>query len=93
MKISRSSIYWKTKKGFKMGRYHKKDDTFYLEKINKIIEIRPTYGYKRVTAMINKRRYVTTNKTIRIFFKKSKKHLYKYRGQSCPQLSHCKITT
>lgn len=56
MKVSRSSIYWKTKEGFKMRRYQKKEDAFYLEKINQIISIRPTYGYKRVTAMINTQR-------------------------------------
>jgi putative transposase len=36
--------------------YQKKDDEIVLSEIKEIIDIRPTYGYKRVTTMINKKR-------------------------------------
>lgn len=39
-----------------MNRYQKFDDAEILLEIRKIIKERPTYGYKRVTAMINKKR-------------------------------------
>lgn len=55
LKVSRSAIYWR---GYSMkrGRYKKNNDESILRTINEIIKIRPTYGYKRVTAMVNKRR-------------------------------------
>ena len=34
--------------------YKKPDDHFVLSEIQEVLKIRPTYGYKRVTAMINK---------------------------------------
>ncbi len=37
-----------------MRRYKRKDDDAVLEKIKAITDKRPTYGYKRVTAMVNK---------------------------------------
>lgn len=37
-----------------MGRYRKEEDGMYLPMIKKIVNLRPTYGYKRVTAIINK---------------------------------------
>lgn len=40
----------------KRGRYRKPNDVAILSDINKIVEQRPTYGYKRVTAMLNKQR-------------------------------------
>ena len=55
LKTSRSSIYWKNKV-MHMGRYIKKDDQSILKEIKIIINKRPSYGYKRVTAMINKKR-------------------------------------
>lgn len=39
-----------------MRRYKKKDDAYVLEQIQEVIKIRPSYGYKRVTAMINRKR-------------------------------------
>lgn len=54
-----------------MNRYHRKEDSFYLSKIKGILKERPTYGYKRVTAMINSRR----NKKCEI--KVNKKRIYR----------------
>ena len=54
-----------------MKRYKKKDDAEVLIEINKILEIRPTYGYKRVTAMINKSRNKSFNKKL------NKKRIYR----------------
>lgn len=34
--------------------YQKMDDAFVLSEINEILKVRPTYGYKRVTSMINR---------------------------------------
>lgn len=53
--VARSSIYWETKTEPR-GRYSKEDDGAILSLINDVVEKRPTYGYKRVTAMINKKR-------------------------------------
>ncbi|MDB9787007.1 IS3 family transposase [Bacteriovoracaceae bacterium] len=39
-----------------MGHYKKEDDLKILEQIRPIINARPTYGYKRVTAMYNRQR-------------------------------------
>jgi putative transposase len=36
--------------------YNKRDDDIVLSEINEILKIRSTYGYKRITAMINKTR-------------------------------------
>jgi putative transposase len=40
--------------------YKKNDDQKILNQIREVIKIRPTYGYKRVTAMINKKRKVVS---------------------------------
>jgi putative transposase len=55
LQVSRASLYWKSIEGSR-GRYVKKDDEAVLEEVNEVIEERATYGYKRVTAMINKKR-------------------------------------
>ena len=39
-----------------MNRYRKPDDEYLLNEIRQILKQRPTYGYKRVTAMMNKKR-------------------------------------
>lgn len=54
-----------------MGRYKRKEDSFVLEEIKKIIKVRPTYGYKRVTAMINKKRKKNSEKKL------NKKRVYR----------------
>ncbi len=41
-----------------MKRYHKDDDADILEGIKELKEERPTYGYKRITAMLNRKRIV-----------------------------------
>lgn len=46
-----------------MKRYSKPDDSNVLKEINDILKIRSTYGYKRITAMINQKRK-KENKTI-----------------------------
>lgn len=53
--VCRSSIYWKSSSA-KRSRYQKAEDNNVLEDINKVIQQRPTYGYKRLTAMVNKQR-------------------------------------
>ena len=40
-----------------MGYYFKHTDSEILDQIKIIIKLRPTYGYKRVTAMVNRLRY------------------------------------
>lgn len=44
--------------------YRMKDDAQVLEEITSIIKLRPSYGYKRVTALINKKRIESGRKTI-----------------------------
>jgi putative transposase len=54
-----------------MKNYLKKDDKIVLSLIKKVIERRPTYGYKRVTAMVNN--VLTDSKRERI----NKKRIYR----------------
>jgi len=44
--------------------YHKPDDGFVLSEIQEILKMRPTYGYKRVTALINKQRALNSQKRL-----------------------------
>ena len=56
MEVSRSQLYQRRDEGFK-GRscfYRKSDDARYLAMIRKIIAVRTSYGYRRVTAIINR---------------------------------------
>lgn len=54
-----------------MNRYRKKEDSEVLAEIQKVLDKRPTYGYKRVTAMINKARNKSCEKKI------NKKRVYR----------------
>jgi putative transposase len=54
-----------------MKRYKKIEDKLLLEEIKKILAIRPSYGYKRVTAMINFERKKQLDKKI------NKKRVYR----------------
>jgi putative transposase len=57
--IHPKSIYKKPKTqkgGTVLKFYNKKEDSEILSQIKGIINIRPTYGYKRVTAMVNSKR-------------------------------------
>ena len=59
MKVCRSSIYWKPiRTMLKMNkiRYRKSTDDDVLEEIQAEKKDRPTYGYKRITAMVNRTR-------------------------------------
>ena len=48
--VSRAAFY-KKPKGLNMKRYKKKDDDEILIEIKELKEKRPTYGYKRITAV------------------------------------------
>jgi putative transposase len=53
--VARASLYWKKKETvMKRLRYEKDSDSEVLSEINLILLKRPSYGHKRVTAMINK---------------------------------------
>lgn len=51
--ISRASIY-KKPKVLQMSFYKKKDDEIYLPLIRLVLERRPSYGYKRITTLVNR---------------------------------------
>ncbi|MDE0151340.1 MAG: IS3 family transposase [Bdellovibrionales bacterium] len=53
--MCRSSIYWKGRDG-RLSRYNKTEDIYVLEEIKEVLKDRPSYGYKRVTVMLNKSR-------------------------------------
>ena len=36
--------------------YQKSDDEFVLSEIKEVLKLRPSYGYRRITAIINRRR-------------------------------------
>ena len=56
--VSRFSIYWKSRGGVLSQRvgYRKKGDDLILKEIKEVVKVRPSYGYKRVTALVNKAR-------------------------------------
>lgn len=59
LKMCRGSLYWKKKSTqAKRVRYFKDSDSEVLIEINIILQARPSYGHKRVTAMINKKRKI-----------------------------------
>jgi putative transposase len=51
--ISRASIYKKAKV-LPMAFYKKRDDEIYLPLIQTVVDKRSTYGYKRITALVNR---------------------------------------
>jgi putative transposase len=56
LEISRSHQYEKKKERMRpRGPYQKPDDEKYLTLIRKICDERPTYGYRRITAILNRR--------------------------------------
>lgn len=59
--VSRQAVY-KRSTGERSKGYRKADDTWILPLIQKVIESRPTYGYKRVTAMVNRAHGLKLNK-------------------------------
>lgn len=61
--VSRAAFY-KKPKGLNMKRYKKKDDDEILIEIKELKEKRPTYGYKRITAMLNRKRVARDLKKI-----------------------------
>lgn len=57
MGVSRTHQY-ETRRSVTQGgrrRYHKADDGRYLSLIREIVDARPTYGYRRVTALVSRR--------------------------------------
>lgn len=55
MGVSRSHLYEAVKrKKNSRGSYTKTDDTWLLPSIRKLVDERPTYGYRRITALLNR---------------------------------------
>jgi putative transposase len=56
LEVSRSNQYEQTKRTYscRKRRYRKAEDDEYLPLIRKITDERPTYGYRRVTAILNR---------------------------------------
>lgn len=76
LKVCRASIYWKAKEGEVVRIYKKKEDGLVLEEINQVLKRRKSYGYKRVTALVNKRRL---EKGLSLF---NKKRIYRVMKNS-----------
>ena len=55
LNVSRSNLYEKRLQTIRTGFYRKSDDGYYLQLIWEITDERPTYGYRRVTAVLNRR--------------------------------------
>ena len=70
LNVSRSSIYWRPQAQTTRQRYSKEGDHEILKDIKDVIEKRPTYGYKRVTAMMNKSRHIEDSKNSTLVNKK-----------------------
>ena len=59
LKVCRTSIYWKLgkeKEGQMRVGYKKSEDDQVLKEINQVLKEKKSYGYKRVTALINRTR-------------------------------------
>jgi hypothetical protein len=52
LEVSRANLYEKATGRRRL--YRKADDEYYLKLIREIIEERPTYGYRRVAAILNR---------------------------------------
>lgn len=57
LNVSRSNLAERVKCGSKSrGRYHKADDGELLPAIRRLVDTRPTYGYRRIAALLNRER-------------------------------------
>jgi putative transposase len=91
LNVSRSNLYEKPSRIRRMRHRSKPGDELYLSLIRQITDMRPTYGYRRVTALLN--RHLTTKGQSRVNHKRiyriMKIHhllLQKYTGR--PTRSH-----
>ena len=57
LRVSRSQLHERLRHGSKArGAYRKNDDTALLEPVRRLVDERPTYGYRRIGALLNKER-------------------------------------
>ena len=57
LEVSRFSLYYQPKSRLKMGQYNSmSEDSAVLQQIKAVLDKRRSYGYKRVTALVNKER-------------------------------------
>ena len=55
--VSRSQLHERLRSGLKgRGRYLKADDAELLEPVRRLVDERPTYGYRRIGALLNRER-------------------------------------
>jgi hypothetical protein len=55
--VSRSQLYERLRGGLKgRGGYRKGDDAALLEPVRRLVDERPTYGYRRIGALLNRER-------------------------------------
>jgi len=55
--VSRSQLHERLRAGLKgRGRYLKNDDAQLLEPLRRLVDARPTYGYRRIGALLNRER-------------------------------------
>jgi hypothetical protein len=55
--VSRSHLPERLREGNKArGGYHKSDDALLLEPVRRLVDERPTYGYRRIGALLNRER-------------------------------------
>ena len=55
--VSRSQLHERLRRGLKgRGGYRKEDDAALLESVRRLVDERPTYGYRRIGAMLNRER-------------------------------------
>jgi putative transposase len=86
--VSRSNLYEQTTVNGRIGKRHykKTDDAYYLPLIRKIVDGRPTYGYRRITALLNrsleeKRQHRGNHKRVYRIMKINKLLLQRYTGK------------
>ncbi|EFH86443.1 IS3 family transposase [Ktedonobacter racemifer] len=57
LEVSRSNLIDRVEgRKKKRGRYRKQDDAQLVQEVQKIVDVRPTYGYRRITRLLNKER-------------------------------------
>lgn len=55
LEVSRSNLHARAREtGRSRGPYHKSDDAVYLPLVQRFVDERPTYGYRRITALVNR---------------------------------------
>ena len=98
LEVARSNIYDRNRQRKTRGPYYKSDDATFLPMLKKLVDERPTYGYRRVHALLNKvlradGRPTVNHKRVYRIMKQHGMLLTKYTGKKVSRTHDGKIIT